>query len=619
MKENESMNQQDALRNVRLLVNGRPVEVPEGTSRIEAVRKAGFFVPTLCEFASRGHRPGTCRVCLVDVEAPDGSRRVVTSCDTRALEGESIRTATPLVRRKRAEQVLHLFEDHCESCHSCARHGACELQDAARRTGVDLDGTGARRLTRATGRDESAPALVFTPDRCIRCFRCVDVCRSMHGIGAITIEGVGTDVHIGFDGGEWGSSDRCIQCGQCAKVCPTGALNEKSAVGAVLDMLGDPELTTVVQVAPAARFGIRAGGAPEENLEGRLRALFKTLGARYVMDTRWAADVTIMEEAGELARHLEGWMREHDSLEGFPTVFTSCCPAWINHVEKSEPDMRSHLSTTRSPQAIFGALAKTYLPRRTGLDPERIRVVSVMPCTAKKDEMARVELLHEGSDRRDIDAVLTVREIEELRERSGLDWTMLEPVEPDTPLMTEASGAGQLFGATGGVLEAALRTLVHLAGGKLEKRPVFEAVRGMEEIREAAVATPAFGTVRVAVVHTIKAARMITEQVRRGTCPYQFVEVMACRGGCSGGGGMPRSADPDGDAAKRQQKGYAIDDGNALKTSHENPDVVRLYEDFLGHPGSERAESLLHTHYSDRRTTRKAPDIEALRAALTLI
>ena len=436
---------------MKAIMNNKPVEFADGETILEVARRSGVFIPTLCEFAALHHRPGTCRVCLVEVQKKDGTKRIVTACDTRLGEGEIVETRTHRVRSMRGLQMELLFADHCEKCSGCARHGDCELQDVARQTGLDLSRLSGTLCTRPPKVDDSAAGLVFTSDKCIRCLRCVEVCRQVHGIAAITLNHVGRDAVIGFDNGRWADSDRCIQCGQCALVCPTGALAVKDQCCRAFDFFADPNIVTVVQFAPAVRIAVAeaVGAKPGSDFEGRIVAALKQLGADFVMDTAWSADVTIMEEGTELLERLRH-QKNNGTLENPQTMFTSCCPGWVNHVEKSAPDMIPHLSTTRSPQAIFGALAKHYLPNVAKVPAGRIRHISIMPCTAKKDEAIRPLLRHNGKN--DVDLVLTIQEFVRILERSAIDLNTIEPQPFDSPLMSESSGGGLLFATTGGCL-----------------------------------------------------------------------------------------------------------------------------------------------------------------------
>lgn len=600
-------------------INGRSVAFQEGETILEVCRREGIFVPTLCEFAALNHRPGTCRMCLVETTepadspfAPAQTPRLSTACDTRLTPGLSVNTLSKRVRDARKRQAKLLFADHCETCSGCPRHGQCELQQTARQVGLTESELSRRECTRTDRIDETV-SLRFTADKCIRCLRCVEVCRQVHGIGAITFENVGTDASVGFDGQHWAWSSRCISCGQCTLVCPTGALDVVDETDKAIDLLADPSTVVAVQFAPAVRLTLaEALGRPAgENLEGRIVAALKRMGADYVCDTRWSADVTIMEEGTELIERLEA-QRRKGSLDRPDTMFTSCCPGWVNHVEKTCPDLLPHISSTRSPQAIFSSLAKTYLPKMLDLDARRIRVISIMPCTAKKDEAARPKLSPST------DLVLTVRELARLLERFGIRLDDIEPQSFDSPFMTQTSGGGQLFATTGGVMESALRTVSALTGGRLDAMKPFEPMRGLDNIKEAVLETQAFGPIRVAVVYGIRAADKLVELVRRGESPYHFVEVMACPGGCIGGGGTAqgrwRSTLPI-----RQAAVYQIDRNLPIRAAHQNPDVVRLYEKFLEKPCSPKAHELLHTSYDNRCFGAVKPTFREINAALKLV
>ncbi len=599
-------------------IDGTALEVQCGETILEAARRLGRDIPTLCEFAPLGHRPGTCRMCLAEITRKDGSVTISTTCDTKLEDGMRVRTRTSEVREARRRQMMRLFADHCENCSSCARHGSCELQSLAKKVGLTLPARSGRLDPHRPGPDRSAPALVFDASKCIRCLRCVEACRQLQGIGAITLQGRGTRAAVGFDGQPWGESDRCIQCGQCSLVCPTGAISVKDETERALDLLASPKVMTVVQIAPAARIALaEAVGAPSgTNLEGQLVAGLKAAGADLVCDARWSADVTILEEGTELLERLRR-QKEAGTLDKPDTMFTSCCPGWINHVEKSAPDMIPHISSTRSPQAIFGALAKTWLAQTRRLKPEQIAVISIMPCTAKKDEASRRLLEHDGKT--DVDLVLTVRETALLFERCGLDILKMEPRGFDSPFMTEASGAAQLFATTGGVMEAALRTVAALSGGPKLGGIAFTPVRGLANVREAEVETAEFGKIRIAAAYGIPSAEAIVKLVREGRSPYHFVEVMACPGGCIGGGGTAREGFGREKLLKRQETVYRTDAEMPIHCSHENPEVVRLYRDFLEKPGSHLAHELLHCTYEDRSKEAECPSFEALVKAGALL
>ena len=598
-------------------INGQSVTFNEGETILEVARRMGIFIPTLCEFAALNHRPGTCRMCLTEVTKANGVTQMVTACETRVEDGDVINTRAKRVRQMQKLQAELLFADHCETCSSCARHGACELQTVAKQVGLDVTTMSGRLATRKPTVDRSAPGLVFTADKCIRCLRCIEACRSVQGLGVMTLNHTGTGAAIGFAGDRWGDSDTCIQCGQCALVCPTGALAVKDQIETALDWFSDDTIKTVVQFAPAVRLAVAEGiGLPAGiNLEGQVIAALKALGADYVMDTRWGADVTIMEEGTEFLERLEA-QKKAGTLARPTTMFTSCCPGWVTHVEKNAPDMIPYLSSTRSPQAIFGALSKTWLPKVLNVEPTSLRTISIMPCTAKKGEASRAQLARDG--RPDTDLVLTIQEFLTLLERTGIDLKSLMPATFDSLLMSEASGAAQLFATTGGVMEAALRTVTALTGGPALAKVAFEPVRGLETLKEATIDTITFGPLRVAVVYGMRTMTKVIDMVRAGTCPYHFVEVMACPGGCIGGGGTVRGRTWGQTLEARQSGVYATDNAMPIRASHENPDVIKLYREYLGKPGSALAHDLLHCGYEPHQKHAETPTYEAIEANVEL-
>lgn len=602
-------------------INDRPVEA-DGRTILEAARSEGVFIQTLCEFAALRHTPGTCRMCLVEVERPEGSAFVTTACDTVLEAGWRVRTRSEKLRRMQRLQLELLMADHCQDCAACSRHGACELQTAGLRLGAGLPGKAGRIRPAAPAvrpealarsRDESRRALLFDASRCIRCLRCLETCRTVAGQSAITFNGTGTNASIGFGpvGRTWSQSPTCVACGQCSLVCPTGALSVKDEGDMLLEWIEDPEIVTVVQTAPAVRvqlgeaFGLPAG----TNVEGRITAALKSMGVDFVMDTCWSADVTIMEEGTEVLEKL----RSDRAAGRRTTYFTSCCPGWVNYVEQSVPELIPNLSSTRSPQAIFGALSKTWLAKEKGLDPKRIRTISLMPCTAKKEEAQRGPLAREDGTR-DNDLVLTTREAAALFRRCGIDLKNCPEASFDSPFMAQASGAGIIFGATGGVMEAALRTMRALCGVPAQEwRPDFEAVRGMDGIKEAEVELPGVGLVRIAVVHGLARVKAVADAVKAGESRWDFVEVMACPGGCVGGGGAVRAEGAPACAVPERAGGlYKLDREAPIRASHENPDVQRLYDAYLGQPGSHLAHELLHCRYEDRRAVPNPPSAEQL-------
>lgn len=587
---------------MKAFINGKEVTFEAGETILKVAKRNGIFIPTLCAYLPLDHKPGTCRVCLVEVKGEDNVPHIVTSCTTPMQEGMQVLTRTEEVRRMQRMQAAWVFADHDQDCASCPRHGNCELQDVAMYTGLKQNHCNGR-FTAKRPLDNSSVALVRDVNKCIRCGRCVTVCRDVQGLGALTMEEIGTQCGVGIWGAErWADSTRCVNCGQCTMVCPTGALSEKDETETALNWFIDPTIKTVVAFAPAVRvtlgddFGIASG----VNVEKRIISALKRLGADFVCDVNWAADVTIMEEGTELLHRL--------NQGGTLPMFTSCCPGWVNYVEKHAPEFTKNLSTTRSPQAIFGALAKSYFAKQKGIDPKKLRFISIMPCTAKKDERARDALARQGDP--DTDLVLTVREFSRLLRRNGIDLSSIEESDYDSPFMSENTGAGVIFGVTGGVMEAAVRTVHAVVTGK-ELGPVeYEPVRGMEAVKEAEVDLGEKGKVRIAVVHGLANTAKLLEAMKKGEAAYDFVEVMACPGGCVDGGGTPRRHNDYLSTQKARTAGiYSIDKARTIRQSHNNPDVIRLYKEYLKEPCGHLSHDLLHTHYQNRMAQPKPKDI----------
>ncbi len=591
-------------------INGRDYTFEPGETILQVARRNGIFIPTLCHYQPLDHKPGTCRVCLAEVTDRYGRTDVVTTCNTPMEEGMRVNTRSARVRDMQRLQVELIFADHDQDCAACARHGDCELQDLAEYVGLSSN-----RFVTGAGRerplDDTMHGMVRDMTKCVRCLRCVEVCRKVQGVAALTVDGTGSGTHIGVGMAPSQNTSACIQCGQCTLVCPTGALSERDENDEVLDYLANPELTTVFAFAPSVRvvMGEAFGMTPGENVEGRIVAALRRLGADIIVDTDFAADVVIMEEGAELLDRMKNGGK-------LPT-FTSCCPGWINYAEKHCPDVLPYLSTTRSPQAVSGSLIKTYLAEKSGLTPRNIRTVSIMPCTAKKDEAARPQLHVHGAP--DTDVVLTVRELSRLFRRCGIDLAAMEPEPFDNPYMSDSTGAAVIFGATGGVMEAAVRTVYAVLNHKELPGVDVTPVRGVEGLREAEVNLgEGNGTIKVAVVHGLANARKLAEQAVAGNSPYTFIEVMACPGGCVDGGGtcrVKKSYHPH--AHERRDGLFAIDRNMPRRQSHNNPQVIRLYEDFLGEPNSHKAHDLLHTHYSDRSKV-QTETISATKKKLTL-
>jgi ferredoxin hydrogenase gamma subunit len=579
---------------IHATINGQQVVAEANETILSCARRYGINIPTLCEMSDIDHAPGSCRVCLAEIHRPDREGlQTVTTCDTPISEGMEIFTRTAKIRRMQRLQVELLLADHDQDCATCERHGNCELQDVSQFVNVNTNRFFDPKRVSERVVDRSSPALVRDMTKCIRCLRCVAICRNDQAVDALAVTGTGQAISIGMHCGESQKESTCVNCGQCVLVCPTGALGARDETDAVLDMLYDPEIVTVFQFAPAVRvgFGEEFGLPAGTNVEGQIISALRQIGADIVLDTNFAADVVIMEEGTELLRRLQ---------EGKRPTFTSCCPAWINFAERHYPDILPLLSSTKSPQQCLGKIAKTYLPEKMGIDPKRIRCISIMPCTAKKDERTRPQFFENGSY--EVDLVLTTREFARLLKRLGVNLANLEPSTFDNPYMSAYSGAGAIFGTTGGVMEAALRTMYKVVTGYELKGVELTQLRGFEAVRSATVDFgQSLGVVKVAMCHGLKATRKIVEDVQAGKADFDFIEVMACPGGCVDGGGTLRSKKAYMPyAMKRRETMFAIDSRAKVRQSHNNPQVKALYENFLERPYSEKAHHLLHTYYTDR-------------------
>ncbi|MDR0577721.1 MAG: [FeFe] hydrogenase, group A [Candidatus Accumulibacter sp.] len=574
-------------------INDQDLEFEANETILDVTRRNGIHVPTLCELADIDHAPGTCRACIVEVRRPGHAEpEYMTACDTPLGEGWQVMTRSPKAQEMRRLQLEMTMADHHQDCSTCPRNGNCELLSVANAVGLKQIRFHYQEGWKDLPPDTGAQPVVYDRSRCIRCQRCVAVCRKVQSVDALEMTGWGRTAGVRLKGGNVDASP-CVACGQCVMVCPTGALAERDQTQNVLDCLADPGIITVFQMAPAIRvgFGEEFGLPPGTNVEGQIVAALRTLGADVILDTNFGADVVIMEEGTELLGKLSEKKRP---------VFTSCCPAWINFAEKHYPGILPYLSSTRSPQAVVGKIAKTYLAEKRGFDPARMRVISIMPCTAKKEEAARPALGENG--RPDVDIVLTIREFARLLRREGIDLKSLEPSAYDDPLMSEYSGAGAIFGTTGGVMEAAVRTMFYVINGKELEHIEVSQLRGFENVRSAHVNLGGeLGEIKVAMCHGLKGTRALVEAVLSGEADFDFIEIMACPGGCVDGGGTLRSKKayiPY--ALKRRETIFNIDRKAKIRQSHNNAQVKKLYADFLGAPHSEKAHHLLHTHYSPR-------------------
>ncbi len=584
------------MKQVNITINGVPLTVPEGTTILEAARMLNINIPTLCYYEKLGcgvgNKPASCRVCVVEVER---RRNLAPACATPITafdEGMVIHTNTQRALKARRTVLELIMSDHPQTCLTCAKNQDCELQTLAAEFGIsEIEYQGA---TNRIPKDASSNAIMRDLSKCIMCRRCETVCSKVQTVGALTGYGRGFSAKVATAGMMPLADTSCTFCGQCVNVCPTGAITGISYVKQVWAALNDPSKTVIVQTAPAVRvavgqeFGFEPGVPVTKRLVGGLRAL----GFDKVFDTNFAADLTIMEEANEIVQRLK-------SGQNLP-ILTSCCPGWINFLEYQFPDLLNIPSSCKSPQQMFGAIAKSYYAAKLGIDPKDLVVVSVMPCQAKKYEASRPEFAND--EVRDVDYVVTTRELCRMFKEAGVNLQGIAESEYDSPL-GESSGAADIFGVTGGVLEAALRTVYYLVNGKnLEGDAVnFRDVRGLEGVKEASVTVAPGLTVNVAVASGLGNARKVLEIVRKEPGRFQAIEIMACPGGCINGGGQPY-LHGNADLLESRMKGlYAEDEAKTLRLSHENADIKQLYAEFLGEPGSEKAHHLLHTCYHCRK------------------
>jgi NADP-reducing hydrogenase subunit HndD len=578
------------MENITVKINGVELEVPKGTTVLEAAHMAGFEIPTLC-YMKEINEIGACRICVTEVNEGRGFR-LVAGCVYPCSNNMEILTSSPKVIESRKRTLELILSTHDRKCLSCVRSGNCELQKLAKDYGVE-DATVYDGVKNEYEVDNSAAHMYRDNNKCILCRRCVAVCAKTQGIGVIGANERGFKTYIGsaFDMGLGETS--CVSCGQCIAVCPVGALSEKDYTKEVLAAIADPEKTVLVQTAPAVRAGLGEcfGNPIGTNVEGKMAAALRRLGFDKVFDTDFAADLTIMEEANEfLDRFTNG---------GTLPLITSCSPGWVKFCEHYYPDLLDHISSCKSPQQMFGATAKTYYAQKMGLDPKNIVMVSIMPCTAKKFEIGRPDQSAAGVP--DVDYALTTRELGRMIERAGILFNSLPDEKFDDPLGI-STGAGVIFGATGGVMEAALRTAVYtLTGENVTDLP---EVRGTKAIKEATY-NVAGNDVKVIVTSGLANARKVLDDIRAGKCDAQFVEVMACPGGCVNGGGQPQV--PMGvrnfvDIREERAKVlYNLDKSMPLRQSHENPAIKKVYEEFFEKPGSHKAHEVLHTSYVKRK------------------
>lgn len=579
---------------INLTIDNKSIVVKKGTTILEAAASIGVDIPTLCHMHLHDmnieNKPGGCRVCVVEVK---GRRNLAPACCTEATEGMEISSHSIRAINARRTIVELILSDHPSDCLVCAKSGNCELQDLAHHLGIrEIHYQGEQ----SHYREDTSPAIIREMDKCILCRRCETMCNEVQTVGVLSTINRGFEAVVSpaFEMNLDHSS--CTYCGQCVAVCPTGALTEVDQTGAVIRALSDPEKTVVVQTAPAVRaalgeeFGLPAGTL----VTGKMSAALRRLGFNYVFDTDFAADLTIMEEGTELLGRLNKYLAGDQNVK-LP-ILTSCCPAWVKFFEHHFPELKDIPSTARSPQQMFGSIAKTYFADKMQVKREDLVVVSIMPCVAKKYESSREEFSVDGNP--DVDYALTTRELAQLINLANIDFKSLPDEEFDQPL-GESTGAGVIFGTTGGVIEAAVRTAYEVQTGKSLDRLDFEELRGMEGLRKATIDFDGL-PINIGIAHGLGNARKLLEEIKNGKSEFHAIEIMSCPGGCIGGGGQPYHHGNVEILKKRQKALYAEDQSKTIRKSHENPYIKKLYEEFLGEPLSDKAHHLLHTEYFDR-------------------
>ncbi|OPX29439.1 MAG: ferredoxin [Candidatus Omnitrophica bacterium 4484_171] len=570
---------------VSLTIDGKKVKARKGATIFELAKKININIPHLCYHESLSIY-GACRLCVVEIE---GRPRLEPSCATIAEEGMVVRTNTARIRRARKMNVELLLANHPEDCFTCDRNQICEL----RKLSFDL---GIRELRFEKGRkysysiDDSSPSIIRDPNKCILCSRCIRVCSEIQSVSVIDFVNRGGRTQVLTFLNKGLNNVECTNCGQCILACPTGALREKTVIDEVWEAISNPKRFVVVQTAPAVRatigeeFGMPAGSL----VTGKMAAALRRLGFDKIFDTQFGADLTIVEEAHELVERIK--------TKGVLPMITSCSPGWIKYIEHFFPECLEYLSSCKSPQQMFGAVAKTYYAKKIGCKPEDMYVVSIMPCTAKKFEARRPEMKDSGIQ--DVDAVLTTREAARMIKEAGIDFINLADEGFDEPLGI-STGAAAIFGATGGVMEAALRTAYEVVTGKTLEKIEFDIVRGMEGLKKASITLNGL-ELKLAVAHGLSNARILLEEIQKGKSPYHFIEIMACPGGCLGGGGQPM---PTNLEVRNARAGaiYREDEAKPIRKSHENPAIIALYKEFLDKPLGEKSHHLLHTSYTKRK------------------
>ncbi|MBP1645702.1 MAG: nuoG [Bacteroidetes bacterium] len=579
---------------INIIIDNKPLQVEKGQTVLKAARAAGIDIPTLCYYELDGvkleNRPGGCRMCVVEIE---GRKNLAPACATEVAEGMVIHTCSLRVVNARRTVLELILSDHPADCLICPKSGKCELQDLAQRLGVrEIPYQGEQ----STYRKDMSPAIIRDVDKCVMCRRCETVCNVWQTVGALSAVNRGFQAVVAPAFEQDLAKSPCTMCGQCVMACPVGALSEVDLTRQVITAISDPKKTVVVQTAPAVRvaLGEEFGMEPGSIVTGQMASALRRIGFDYIFDTDFAADLTIMEEGTELLTRIDKFTKGDKNVK-LP-ILTSCCPGWVNFFETNYPDMLDVPSTAKSPQQMFGAVAKNYLANKLGIKREDMVVVSIMPCVAKKFESQREEFKENGNP--DVDYSLTTRELAELIRQFNIDFKTLPVEDFDNPL-GESTGAAVIFGATGGVIEAATRTAYELFTGKKLEKVDFTELRGLEGVREATVdfnGTP----IKIGIAHGLSNARKLLDEVKKGNSGFHAIEVMACPGGCIGGAGQPFHHGNFDIIRKRQEAIYREDAGKPIRKSHENPYIQTLYKEWLGAPCGEISHHLLHTHYFDK-------------------
>jgi len=582
---------------VNLTIDNKEIKVASGTTILKAARELGVDIPTLCHMELHDlnieNKPGGCRICVVEVQ---GRRNLSPACITKCEEGMNVRSHNPRVMNARRTVMEFILSDHPKDCLICPKSGHCDLQDMANRLGIrEIPGQDIAEMS--TYRKDTSPSIIRDLDKCIMCRRCEMMCNDVQTVGALSGVNRGFMAVVAPAFEQNLEYSPCTYCGQCVAVCPTGALTEVDHTRDVLRAIVDPGKTVVVQTAPAVRaaLGEEFGMEPGTLVTGKMVSALKALGFDYVFDTDFAADLTIMEEGTELLTRL-GKFLNGDRDANIP-ILTSCCPGWVNFFEHNYPELKDVPSTAKSPQQMFGAIAKSYFADKISIKRQDMVVVSIMPCLAKKYESQRPEFATDGNP--DVDFSISTRELASFIKQANIDFNGLPETDFDRP-MGESSGAGVIFGNTGGVIEAAVRTAYELYTGKKLSRLDYAELRGMEGVRQAVIDFDGF-PLSIGIAHGLGNARKLLDEVKAGRSKFHAIEVMACPGGCIGGGGQPLHHGDSSILKARAKAIYEEDKNKPIRVSHENEYIIQLYKEFLGEPNSEKAHHLLHTHYFDKK------------------